>query len=250
MRKRFARGLALVLVLTLILGACSQAADSIDKSGGDTLVLQLATIDSVSPNGQYFGNEAFVEALEDVSGGRLKVEILDEYGDGAPDAESDMVAAIAAGEIDGGFPSTRAFANAGISGLEVVEAPMLITSYDAEKELISGPVGEELLGRLEGSGLVGLGLSVGPLRRPFAADAPLLGPEDWQGARFRVYNSPTQEDAVRALGGDPVNMSFGWIEEVDAGNLRGAELDIANMPLADMASPRGTSRPTWCCGRK
>ena len=45
---------------------------------------------------------------------------------------------------------------------------------------------------------------------------PLLGPEDWKGARFRVYNSPVQADAVRALGGTPANLGFGWVDEVHA----------------------------------
>ena len=58
---------------------------------------------------------------------------------------------------------------------------MTITSYDAEKELVSGPVADTVLGRLEGTGVVGLSLAVGPLRRPFAAGGPLLGPEDWKG---------------------------------------------------------------------
>ena len=216
---------ALATVLVLVLTGCAQA-ESVDKAGGETVVLRLATIDQVNPNGQYFGSEAFVEALESVSNGRLKVEMVNDFGEGAPDAESKLVEAIASGEVDGGAPSTRAFAGAGIDGLQVIEAPMTITSYDAQKALVSGPIAAEVLGRLEGTGVVGLGLAVGPLRRPFAGEAPLLGPEDWDGIRFRVYNSEIQGDAISALGGEPVNLGFAWIEEVRKGNLRGAEFDI------------------------
>jgi TRAP-type C4-dicarboxylate transport system substrate-binding protein len=228
MTMRYAsRSAAMAVAMAMVLASCSQPSESVNKSGGDTVVLHLATIDSVNPNGQYFGSEEFVNALEDVSGGRLKVEVENDFGDREPDAESKLVEAIASGAIDGGAPSTRAFANAGIPGLEVVEAPMTITSFEAQKALVTGSVADELLGRLEGSGVVGLGLAVGPLRRPFAAEAPLLGPDDWEGARFRVFNSPIQAEAVRALGGEPINLGIGWIDEVEAGNLRGAELDIA-----------------------
>lgn len=217
---------AMALASTLMFSACAGTVGA-DKTGTDTVVLHLGTIDSVNPNGMYFGSQTFVDALEEVSGGRLKVEVMTNYGEGDPDAESKLVAAIAAGDLDGGAPSTRAFSRAGISGLEVVEAPMVITSYAAQKALVTGPIAQELLSRLEGSGLVGLGLAVGPLRRPFAAQAPLLDPDDWNKARMRVFNSPIQAETIRLLGAEPVDLSFGWIDEVKAGNLRGAEFDIA-----------------------
>lgn len=117
------------------MAACSAAPGS-DKSGGDTVVLRLATIDLVNNNGQSYGPQAFVADLAKVSGGRIKVEVTTEYGAGAAEAESNLVKAIASGEVDGGWPSTRAFANGGISGLAAVEAPMTVTSYAAEKTLV------------------------------------------------------------------------------------------------------------------
>jgi len=215
---------AAVAATVALVAACSVGAD---KSGADTVVLRLATIDQVNNNGQSYGPEAFVDNLEKVSDGRIKVEVAEKYGQSAPEAESDLVEAIASGEVDGGWPSARAFANAGISGLEAVEAPMTLTSYAAEKALVSGPTADKLLAQLDGTGVVGLRLAVGPLRRPFAAEAPLLGPENWAGATFRVYNSPVQTDAVRLLGATPVNLGLGWIDEVRAGRLRGVEFDIA-----------------------
>jgi hypothetical protein len=103
---------------------------------------------------------------------------------------------------------------------------MLITSYQAQKDLVSGPVAEQILETLEGSGIVGLGLVVGPLRRAFTVE-PLLDPEDWAGNRIRVFNSPTQADAMSALDAEPVNMGFDWVQAVTADELDGAEFDIA-----------------------
>ena len=91
--KATSRGhLAAAMVLGLLLTGCTRA-ESVDKAGGETVVLRLATIDEVNPNGQYFGSQAFVEALEKVSGSRLKVEMVTGYGEGAPDAESQLVEA-------------------------------------------------------------------------------------------------------------------------------------------------------------
>ena len=229
--------IGVVVVATMALAACEGGGGSVDKAGRETIVLQFATIDGeVNQGGVAYGPQVFVDSLEEVSGGRLEVEVTTAYGDGAARAESRIIEAIAVGELDGGWPSTRAFADAGIHGLEVVEAPMTITSYEAEKALVSSPVADQLLSRLEGSGVVGLGLAVGPLRRPFAAESPLLGLEDWAGTRFRVYNSPVQADAVRALNAIPVNVGYNYWVDIRAGRLRGAELGIlgfASTPLDD-----------------
>ncbi|HET9560070.1 MAG TPA: TRAP transporter substrate-binding protein DctP, partial [Actinomycetota bacterium] len=219
---------AVIAIMILAMTAACQTTQGADKTGGDTVVLTLATFEpGPNANGQNHGPEAFVESLGKVSQGRLKVELKTDYGDGAADAESQVVRAIASGEVDGGWPATRAFARAGVPGLEVVEAPLTIASYAAQKALVSGPVAGKLLARLDGSGVVGLGLTVGPLRRPFAAGQPLLAPEDWKGMTFRVFNSPVQADAVRALGATPADLSFSFIDQIKEGTLRGAELDIA-----------------------
>jgi TRAP-type C4-dicarboxylate transport system substrate-binding protein len=223
-RRRVAARVSTAIAVVALAAACQSA----DKTGGDTAVLRLATFEGeVNANGQNYGPQAFVDNLAKVSGGRLKVELKTEFGAGSADAESRVVRAIATGEVDGGWPATRAFASGGITGLEVVEAPMTITSYVAQKALVSGPAATELLDRLDGRGVVGLGLTVGPLRRPFAANEPLLGPEDWKGASFRVFNSPVQADAVRALGATPADVSFSFTDQIKAGTLRGAEFDIA-----------------------
>jgi TRAP-type C4-dicarboxylate transport system substrate-binding protein len=225
-------------LLVLALAGC-QAPPVVDKTGSAVTVLRLATFDSMNNNGQQFGPLAFVDNLQSVSGGKLRVEVMEQYGGGEANAESDLVKAIASGDIDGGWPATRAFSAAGIKGLEVVEAPMTITSYATEKAVATSPVATALLGSLDGSGVVGLGLSVGPLRRPFAAKAPLLGPEDWKGISFRSYNSPVQAAAIKALGATPVNRGLDWIDAVQDGTLRGAEFDVAQYGRSNLGKAAG-----------
>ena len=210
-----------------LVAACSVTPGS-DKSGSDTVVLRLATIDWVNNNGQSYGPEAFVENLAKVSGGRIKVEMTTEYGGGAADAESNLVKAIGSGGVDGGLAvhsrlrQRRHFRPGGGRG-----------SHDADElrgREDSGirPRCRQAVGESGRRGVIGLELAVGPLRRLFAAKAPLLGPGDWAGATFRVFNSPVQTDAVRLLGATPINLGFkGWTDEIRAGRLRGLEFDIA-----------------------
>ena len=76
-------------------------------------------------------------------------------------------------------------------------------------------------------------------RRPFAANAPLLGPEDSEDIRFRVFNSPVQADAVRALGATPADLSFSFIDQIKDGTLRGAEFDIAQYEHSGFGTAAG-----------
>ncbi len=91
------------------------------------MTLKLGTIDKVNPDGLSFGVQAFVDNIPKVSGGRLKVEVVEDYGGGAPTADADLIKAIAEGKLDGGWVGTRGFGAAGIHGLEAFEAPMVIT---------------------------------------------------------------------------------------------------------------------------
>lgn len=226
-------------VAVIALAGCGPTG-GVDKAGSQTVVLEFSSIDPVDDNGQSYGPQAFIDALEQVSGGKIKVRVLtDDYGAGAAAAETNLVKAIASGDLDGGWPVTRAFARAGIQGLQSVEAPMTITSYAAEKDLVTGPVAAKLLATLDGTGVVGLGLAVGPLRRPFAANAPLLSPADWTGVRFRDFNSPVQEETIRALGAVPVAASFSWVDMVHTGTLRGAEFDLAQYARNGLSAEAG-----------
>jgi TRAP-type C4-dicarboxylate transport system substrate-binding protein len=218
------------LVLALA-GAGCQASPATDKTGSEVIVLRLASVDVLNTNGQSPGPGVFVHELTAVSGGRIKATIKLKFEDANPTAESDLVKAIGAGELDGGWPGTRAFANAGIHGLEPLEAPLTLTSYAAQRAAVTGPTGPALLHVLDHTPVVGLGLMVGPLRRPWATRAALVSPQDWRGAPFRVFNSPTQAAAVEALGGLPVNASYDFPDLIQQGKLRGVETDIAQYAL-------------------
>jgi TRAP-type C4-dicarboxylate transport system substrate-binding protein len=217
--------LAIAAVLCIAIAACRPGTVT-DKSGGDVTTLRLATIDKLDPNGQTVAPATFARSLQRLSGGRLKATFETEYGDGEPTAETDLVKAIADGTLDGGQPSTRAFGRAGIHGLEGSEAPFLITSYAAEKAIVSGPAGAALLHTLDSTKVIGLGLAVGPLRRPFATKAPLTTPDAWRQTTVRSFNSDTQDATIRALGGVPVNASYHFPDLIDAGTLSAVETDI------------------------
>jgi hypothetical protein len=116
---------------------------------------------------------------------------------------------------------------------------MTLTSYDAVRDLVTSPLAGSLLARLDGSGVHGLAMAVGPLRRPFAASSPLLEPADWEGQRVRSYNSPVQNATITALGAVPAAVGFGWVALVRSGDLRGVEFDVAQYWSNGMTTEAG-----------
>lgn len=238
MKMRPHGGWFVTLLAVLATAACSTAAPA-DRAGGATIVLKLGTIDKVNPDNQSFGTQAFVDNLPKVSAGHIKVDVVEDYGAGAASSDVDLIKAIGSGELDGGWVGTRGFGTAGIHGLEAFEAPMVITSYAAQKALIADGVTTQALRALDQSGVVGLGVTVGALRRPFAAKAALVGPQDWKEVKFRTFNSAIQSETVAALGATPVNLGLGWVDQVLAGRLRGAEFSLAQYQQAGFGKEAG-----------
>ncbi|MGN6575937.1 MAG: TRAP transporter substrate-binding protein [Nocardioides sp.] len=224
--RTFAAAVVTIVTMTAVAGlaACNGATD---KAGNDTRVLHLASIDLVDNNGYAFGPSSFVRALPEVSGGRLQVEVQTDWGGGAARAEADLVEAIGRGDVDGGWPSPRAFAEAGIPGLAALETPMMIASYDDQRRIATGEAGAVAVDALDGTDLVGLGLAVGPLRRPFGVERFLTSRSAWADVAFRSYGSPGQDAAIRALGATPRRAGREWVDQAQEGMLDGAEFDLA-----------------------
>ena len=233
------RGAWLVTLLAVVATAACSAPAPADRAGGETIVLKFGTADRVNPDNYSFGTQAFVDNLPTVSGGHIKVDVALDVGDGTPSPEAELVKAIASGELDGGQVPTRGFAGAGVHGLEAFEAPMVITSFATQRALIADGVTTQALSALDRSGMVGLGITVGALRRPFAAKAALVGPEDWKGVKFRTFHSAIEAEAVTALGATPVPVGLSWVDEVVAGRLRGAEYHLAQYQEAGLGKEAG-----------
>jgi TRAP-type C4-dicarboxylate transport system substrate-binding protein len=231
MLQRFNRRIvAGAVAMSMLVTACHRAG-VIDKAGGGVVVLRFATIDTLNSNAQSVAPNTFISAVKRLSGDRMRVVVKSVYEDGAATAETDLVKAIAVGDLDGGWPNTRAFSRAGIRGLEAIEAPMTLTNYAAERALASGPASKALLKTLAGSGVVGLGLTVGPLRRPWALKHALVDPQSWKGLTFRSYNSPVEDETIRALGATPVTASFDFPDLVQASTLQGVETDVGQYAM-------------------
>ncbi len=216
-----------LIVVSAVASGCAGASPG-DKAGGSAggpVVLRMAS----TAGGLYdtLPVAEFVRRVATVSGGALRINVINQWGDWAPDAEAQVVHAVGAGTVDLGWAGSRVFDTIGVPGLRALSAPMLIDSYPLENAVLRSALPGRMLAALASLHVTGLGLLGEGLRLPISTGRPLLRPADWRGESFGTYRSLAQEDAIRALGATPV-VTFGPIRSHDlsTGLIQGFELDV------------------------
>jgi TRAP-type transport system periplasmic protein len=203
-RSRLA-ALVLTVAATFAAAACSGGSGE-DKAGGSgpTVILRLAnTGGSVD---QAPAVDYFVKHVRELSGGNVRIEVVDRWAEFASDAEQQVVRDVARDDVDLGWVGTRVFDTMGVESFQALTAPMLIDGYALENAVIESGITEEMMEGLDDLDVVGLGVVADGLRRPIGVTAPILGPADWRGITFGTLRSNGQAEAIRALGATPAQI--------------------------------------------
>ena len=224
--KRGKAGVVITVALAAATAGCSALAGG-DKAGGPAggpVVLRMAS--TPSGLGDIPPVADFVRRVDTLSGGTVRITMMNQWGDYAPSAEARLVRAVAAGTVDLGWAGSRVFDTLGMRSWQALSAPMLIDSYPLENAVLRSDMPGRMLAGLSKIGVAGLGVLGERLRLPFRAHRPLLAPVDWRGVSFGTYRSGVQEQAIRALGATPL-VAFGpyRLHYLARGEMQGFELD-------------------------
>ena len=129
----------------------------------------------------------FADRVRQLSDGRLRVEILWQAGGyESPRWELAVTDMVRSGKAELALAPVRAWAQDGAASLEALMAPFLITSDEAVRRVVAGPLTKELLAGLKDARAVGLAMVPFGLRHPFSLGDPLLLRADFAGVRIRV----------------------------------------------------------------
>jgi len=97
-----------------------------------------------------------------------------------------------------------------------------------------GPIGRELLAKLQPKGFVGLAYWDNGFKQ-MSANKSIKAPEDLKGLKMRVQPSAVLQAQMRALGATPVTMDFSAMyDALKAGTLDGAENPASNFHSQQM----------------
>lgn len=143
---------------------------------------------------------AFAAEVEELSDDTVTVTVKDSWHLGEPDYNAATIKDVRAGKIDVASVALRAFDTAGIDAFQPLIAPMLIDSHDTQQKVFDAGIPDRLLASLDGSGLVGLGISPGELRLLGTKGVSLADVASAQGLELGFQESGVAEDFLTVIG--------------------------------------------------
>ena len=155
----------------------------------------------------------FAKLVEQRTKGRVKIQV---YPNSQLYNDSKEMAALQKGSVQMLAPSLAKFGPLGLPEFEVFDLPYIFDDYADAHRVTFGPLGKELLNKLQSKGIVGLAYWDNGFKQ-MSANRPLKKPEDMKGLKMRVQPSAVLQVQMRTLGAIPEVMDFSAAEaSVDA----------------------------------
>jgi TRAP-type C4-dicarboxylate transport system substrate-binding protein len=218
------------VIVSVLLAACSGG----DKAGGDAAPVTLRMVTVEDKGAPYAdGVTEFARQVEDLSAGSVRVDIVwngavEYFGAFGPGADQKVAGLVQNGELDLALIPARAWDELGVTSLQALQAPFLVSSEDLVEQVVESELAGELLSGLDEVGVVGLALLPEGLRHPVGFARPLLRPKDFAGARIRVLPSSVLHRLVMVLGAKPVEVwGDAFLAAAAHGEIDGAESAFA-----------------------
>jgi C4-dicarboxylate-binding protein DctP len=168
----------------------------------------------------------FKELAESRTGGRVRVEV---YANSTLYKDGEEVDALRLGAVQMLATSLSKLAKWGGGDFDLFDLPFLFKDHTAFRAVVDGPIGSELLRKLEPSGIKGLAYWDNGFK-VFTANQPLHGPADFKGLRIRVQASRVLVRQMQALGAVPsVTALISVYEALKDGRLDGQENTPTNI---------------------
>ena len=190
-------GLALLVAVAPVAAQTTPAAPMVWKMGTPTgpdspINLAAAVLD---------------KTLQEKSKGRMKIEL--HLGNSIAKGEGAHLEGVQLGTID-----VFAVGSAPVGGsfeplYQALDLPFLWSSREQVWKVMDGPLGQELLKKMEAKGLRAFCFGGGwGFRNMMSNKRAIFTPEDMKGQTIRVQESPTYIALMKALGANPVPMPY------------------------------------------
>ncbi|HUI96740.1 MAG TPA: DctP family TRAP transporter solute-binding subunit [Xanthobacteraceae bacterium] len=158
------------------------------------------------------------------TGGRYRIEM---YPNAAAGGEVEMIRDVQLGHLDIGFITNAPFSGI-IPEMGIFDVAFLFRDAEHAHHTLDGPIGDEYLAKFKGYRMVGLAWGENGMRHITNSKRPIDRPEDLNGLKMRVPQSPVMIAAFKALGADAQPLAFPALY----GALQTRQFDGEENPLA------------------
>ena len=177
-----------------------------------------------TPKGK--GAAKFKELAETYTEGAVKVEV---YPNSHLYKDKEELEALQLGAVQMLAPSLAKFGPLGVQQFELFDLPYLMNGYDDLRKITDGPVGKDLLARLEPKGIKGLAYWDNGFKI-MTGNRPLVNVDDFLGMKMRIQSSKVLEAQFSALGAVPQVMAFSEVyQAMQTGVVDGSENTPSNV---------------------
>lgn len=160
------------------------------------------------------------EKAEEKSDGKMIVQV---YPNQQLGTERELVELLQIGSLAMTKVSTAAMEGFAPE-IKILGQPYLFKDDAQQARVLEGPIGKQLLAAGEKYWLKGLCFYDGGKRSFYTKDKPVMVPQDIEGLKIRVMESPTAVNMVQSFGGSPTPVSFGELyTALQQGIVDGAE---------------------------
>lgn len=206
--RRVLAALLTVFVVTLLAVLAAFPALSA-PAGSAPIVLKLGHVVATG-HPYHYGATEFARLVEERTGGRVRIDVYP--GGQLGPGEREEIEALQLGGIDLVVTGTAVLANF-LPDFSVMDLPFLFRDYRHVDAVLDGPVGADLLQRLNRANLniTGLSLWEQGFRYLTNSKRPINTPEDVRGLKIRVQENPIHVDSFNALGALATPMAWGGV---------------------------------------
>ena len=186
--------------------------------------------------------ERFKQLAEQATEGRVRVLV---YPNSQLYQDREELEALQLGAVQMLAPSLAKFGPLGVREFEVFDLPFLFPDQQALRRVTEGPIGRDLLRRLQPKGLLGLAYWDNGFKI-MSANRPLHLPADFQGLRMRIQPSRVLDAQMRALGASPMILRFGEVfQALQSGVVDGTENPPSNFYTQGMQDVQTHLTESW-----
>ncbi len=209
---------------TLITGL-AVASFSLSALAQQPIVIKFSHVVAVdTPKGK--AAEFFAKKAGELTKGKVKVEV---YANSALYKDKEEMEALQLGAVQMLAPSLAKFGPLGVKEFEAFDLPFIFDDTAALHKVTNGPVGKQMLDKLQPKGITGLAFWDNGFKS-FSMNTPIKTPADLKGKKLRIQSSKVLEEQIRSLSALPQVMAFSEVyQALQTGVVDGTENPISNL---------------------